>query len=193
MITKQWVKQQVETLGWNQKITNKLTNALNVIVDDYYRVANKCTDELYKEAWKMYDSFIDQFYSYQTRSYIRHGYTSPGVGGINLYRAQDITLMDDIALHQFTINFDYRAMEGGPKYKIHNRKDVLNYVMSGYRFKFKKHDTFLDITWTGSYKGRYFSTDGESTIDEAYDKFIAEYPSMYNQLFEKEWKGYGYK
>lgn len=174
---------------------NNLDSTLNKYVEEIskfytnkamkdFSVAAKVTiEELYKEAWKMYDSFIDQFYSYQTTSYVRHGSTSPGSGGINLYRGSEISMQAG-KNPSLTIEFSGSAMDGG--YKFDSSDQVLNYVMFGIRFPYFNQT----MSWSGQYNGKYFSFSGTPT--QAFNAFGTDFYNIAQPIFFREWKKMGW-
>ena len=134
--------------------------------------------ELYDEAWKMYDTFINQFYAYKTKSYIRHGETKPGTGmGSNLYRGQQITLKPGFN-PSLSIEFSGEDME---KYRHNSTDEVLKMVMSGIRGVPSKR---WWTTWKGSYNGTYFSFSGE--MINAFNTFENYFYDIANVIFSKK-------
>lgn len=163
-------------------------------------VLDKCniqtTNSLYEEAVNMYDSLIEQYYRYKTKSYYRH---NAGVGtcwGDNLYYAQDFMVDTNLDLH---IQYDPNKMERYiPKYieqkkgvttaeldsaERVSRETVLNIVKSGFRGVPGK----WIIPWSGSYAGEYFSIN-DTNIDRAFKLFIDQYENMYDILLRQNYK-----
>lgn len=150
--------------------------------------------ELYKEAERMYDSFIDQFYAYETKSYIRHGETRPGTcRGINLYRGQQFELKNKVYTKSFidkvgekaTVNLTLRlntpifstniSAQDMEYRKYHDSaEEVLELVTNGIR---GVPDKGWWIPWMGSYEGKYFST-GRTTMAKAFEMFDNYFDDM---------------
>ena len=150
--------------------------------------------ELYKVAIKMYDSFIDQYYAYKTRSYVRHGETKPGTCvGINLYRAQQFKIKNSTYTENFTdragkkttINLTMKLNTptfstniSAEDMEDHNYYDpaeeVLDLVVNGIR---GVPDRGWWIPWMGSYTGKYFST-GKTTMAKAFETFDNYFDDM---------------
>ena len=153
---------------------NNINNALNKYVNkkvnevkkEFKKTIRYVNKELAIEASRMYDTFIDQYYSYKTKSYIRHGETRPGTGvGINLYRANNI--LSSVGRDSFVIDISSKDMES-KNYKKDGPEFVLNNVIEGYRGV----PGYWLREWVGSYEGKYFSYTG--TIDKAF-KYFNEY------------------
>lgn len=149
--------------------------------------------ELYKEAEKMYDSFIDQYYAYKTKSYVRHGETKPGTcRGINLYRGQQFKIVDKTHIESctdtagkktiinltaklntpiFHMDISAKDMEG---YKYNPADEVLDLVVNGIR---GVPDKGWWIPWTGSYTCKYFSIE-KTTMARAFEIFDDYFDDM---------------
>lgn len=155
--------------------------------------ANYTVDELYAETTKMYDKFIEIYYSYITRAYIRHEQGRPGTGqGINLYRGTQIKKggSNDPFLD---IKFDASDMAG---YKRCSADFVLNYVLKGYRSTgFVGNTTFANFPsddtatsgwtkWSGSYSGKYFSYSGSP--EEAFNAFEKDFDDIAGKIYKEE-------
>lgn len=141
---------------------------------------NYAYEELYREAYHMYDAFIDQYYEYKTKSYIRHGESRPGTQrGINLYRGQQIEYKPGL-VPSLTIDFSGKDME---RYRNNSTDEVLEMVMNGIRGVPGKG---WWETWTGSYFGKHFSIQG-STISKAFEIFNDNFDFMANKLFQESY------
>lgn len=156
-------------------------------------------NELYKEAWKMYDSFIDQYYSYKTQSYIRHGETRPGTcRGINLYRGQQFKIKNKVQSKSIPIkidkaNFTLEATLNTPAlitnisgeemdgYRYNTTDEVLDMVIDGIRGVPQKG---WWIPWTGSYNGKYFSVSN-ATMAKAFEMFDDYFDDMALDIMTK--------
>lgn len=173
-----------------EQAINRFVNSYGKYVADEH---NKAIKILKREAEKMYDKFLDQFYSYKTRSYIRHGQSRPGTGnGINLYRGQQIKIKrkahKDFNIDILDISFDGSEMES-KRYQHHSADEVLGFVMDGWRFI----NTELDdpkstaMAWRGSFKGEYYSS-GRKKMKRAFDDFINKEQDMIFDLIKDKVK-----
>lgn len=190
-----------------------MSNYVRYAFEDYYadlkkrlkndmcKAMNHVGEELCNEASQMYETFIDQFYTYKTSSYSRH---SVGIGtqtGMNLYRANHIKLKKTSLFPIITIRLDGSEMQSqhynrtGYKYiSVHDSADdVLNDVMTGWRFPYPNENYFPDgLSWSSpeGYHGKYFHANG--TILEAFDKFGKEASKIAIQVFYEEWRKMGW-
>ena len=138
---------------------------------------------MYKEATRMYDTFMYDFYSYKTRIYIRHGQNRPGTGsGENLYRGQQIRKIGSVYNPLLSIEFSGKDMQGG--YEYDSPYEVLQSVMSGIRFPIR------EMTWEGSYDGKYFSYSG--TPERAFRIFEEHFDDIAYEIFYKKWHEIGW-
>ena len=164
-------------------IDSKIKAIVEKAYKDAVTAANIAIDETHNEAIKMYDSFIDQYYSYRTKSYVRHEQLRPGTGmGINLYRGNQIVKNngDDPYLD---IEFDASDMAGYPRI---GANFVLEAVMTGYRGL--PYGNWTE--WSGEYKGKYFSHSG--TPQEAFDEFELQFDNIASGIFTKEIRKLGW-
>lgn len=142
------------------------------------KAANTAIDAFYEESWKMFDSFIDQYYSYSTLSYIRHGESKPGTKrGINLYRANQIRKKNG---DNPTINIQIDASDMEDGYQYDSPTFVLENVMHGYRGvpgKWLRE-------WTGNYVGKYFSYSG--TPANAFRIFESHFDEIAGNIYDEE-------
>lgn len=171
-------------------------NMLQVLREEE-QIEKECTKELYKEAVKIYESFITQFYSYPTKSYIRHGESTRGTGkGHSLYFAQNFTKEEDAHQFSFDISFSADEMRKAPgmekgEYPGSSVETVLKNVLSGYRFRntFKKADGSTRkkvMTWRGSYNDDLFDID-KATIYQAFEHFENTYDDMWIKIYKEKW------
>lgn len=138
--------------------------------------------EVETEARKMYDTMITEFYSYKTVSYIRHWEQVPGTQkGSNLYYANNIKKRHSNGIAYLYINFNSDEMAGG--YQWDDPAGVLKSVIEGGRGP-------LMEPWEGHYVGKYFSFSG--TIEDAFNKFVADYDDIIFPIFEKKWHALGW-
>jgi len=144
----------------NKSLNKYVNKKVKEVRKEFRKTIRDVNKELVKEASRMYDTFIDQYYSYKTKSYIRHGETRPGTGvGINLYRANDIRAINN---RSFILDINSHDMEG---YKKDSSEFVLNNVLEGYR----GIPGYWLQEWVGTYEGKYFSYTG--TIRKAFEYF----------------------
>ena len=144
--------------------------------------------ELEKEAQDMYDSYIEQYYEYETKSYHRHnagigtgwgdnlyyGRTSEGSKGINAVITKS---KNGFLSYTLYTNVSGDKME---KYRYNTTDEVLEQVMSGIRGVPQKG---WWIPWTGKYYGKYFSYSG--AMDKAFQCFDDNFNIIANEIFEK--------
>lgn len=164
-------------MGNSNEIQTIVDNIIKAAKKDAIKAANVAIDEMYKESQKMYDSFIDQYYNYKTKSYIRHGETRPGTKrGINLYRGNKIEKEngDDPIID---ILYDASDMEG---YRRTSPDFVLESVMRGYRgVPWGQWNN-----WEGTYNGKYFSYTG--TPKDAFDMLNEKFDDIASNIFNEE-------
>lgn len=172
-----------------------IMDAIDRFVDSYdknlVKEHNAAMKKLKREAEKMYDSFLDQFYSYRTKSYIRHSQTRPGTGtGINLYRGQHIRIEKEkhngFTLDNLVIEFNGLDMES-KKYRYNTADEVLDYVMNGIRFTHEFESSDWTMTWEGNYDGEYYSSLNQN-MKQSFDDFINSTSNMVFDLIEDKVK-----
>lgn len=172
-------------------------NMLQVLREEE-QIEKECTKELYKEAVKIYESFITQFYSYRTKSYIRHGESTRGTGkGHSLYFAQNFIKEEDAHQFSFDIGFSADEMRRAPdmdkrEYQHGDVESVLNDILSGYRFKhiFEGSDGKTKrkvMRWSGKYYDDLFDID-KATVYQAFEQFDKTYDDMWIKLYSRKWK-----
>ena len=159
---------------------------------DMLSVLNEVNNELYNESTKMYDSLIDQFYSYKTSSYIRHGQHRPGTRmGENLYRANNISRTWGLN-PSLTIKLDGSDMEEG--YRFDSAINVFENISAGVRFPFfadrnLKFENVDKENYSAShlfYEGKLFAYSG--TINSIFRDFDKDFDNMSYYLFYQKWK-----
>lgn len=147
-------------------------------ISQWSKAINYTYKELYDESKKMYDSYIDQYYKYKTKSYIRHGESSPGtMRGINLYRGQQIKFSPGL-IPSLDIRFSGEDME---EYQYDFPDEVLAMVMRGIRGVPSRG---WWETWTGSYTGKWFGFSG--TMSNAFNTFDDRFEDMEEYIFFKK-------
>ena len=143
---------------------------------------------------KMYRGFIDQFYSYHTTSYIRHGTSKPGTGyGYALYRANRSYLSG--SKHPI-LHIDISGEYIEEDYEYHTADEVLDFVMDDVRFtgSGKKKDGKpweYSMGWHGQYVGRYF--DFDCTILEAFESLHSNWEDYTRYIFDDVIKKYNWR
>lgn len=170
-----------------EEMLNKNIEAYMVQVNkELNSVAQEVCSELEKELIRMYDSMIDQFYSYPTSSYIRHGTSAVGTkNGQTLYRAQNIHSTNLAWKQQLHVHLDGSDMlhDGERPYRYDDPEDVFGFVALGYRFV----NFNYELQWDASYHGKYFSYSGDlyAAFIEGFDK---DFESIAENIFVERLK-----
>ena len=169
-----------------QRIADKYKKRARQQLDgDITKTLNYTRNEMYNEAINMFDAFIDQFYSYITSVYIRHGEGFPGTGhGTNLYKGKQIRKVGTNYSPALSIEFSGMDMEGG--YEYDSPGVVLSDVMSGIRFP--EHG--VQMTWSGEYVGKDFSYAG--VPERAFEIFERNFDTIALDIFYEKWKDMGW-
>lgn len=171
----------------------QLTEAQRAIVDsymnkfkkDFQTVANEVNELYFKQANKMYDSFIKQYYRYPTTSYIRHWEMRPGTrSGSNLYYGKRFKIHRG-KFPYFEINLDASQMAND--YQHDSATQVLENVINGIRGV----PPYWVEPWYGTYKSRYFYYQGDPA--HAFRVFIDDYDTMMYPIFMRRWKKLGWE
>lgn len=153
---------------------------------DFDKVITQVNDEMYDEAIKMYDTFITQYYSYKTSSYVRYGETRPGTGmGTRLFYGQNITKNN----HKHTLTIDISGDDLSQDSKPY--KDDPDFVMMNVFSGYRGIPGFWLIDWTGEYNGKYFSYKG--TMKDAFSQFGFYFTSIARESFLPKWRKLGWK
>lgn len=161
-------------------VNDYVKEKMKLMKKDYYKIQYELNNDLYKEVSNMYDAFIDQFYSYKTTSYIRHGERMAGTCvGSSLYRANDIKTGGNYFKPKLIINFT--PEEINEKYQYDSQESIFNYVMHGIRFPY-----YNSMKWRGNFKGKYFEFSG--TPSHAFQLFDAQFDDIAEREFRKRWK-----
>ena len=141
---------------------------------------------LEKEAQNMYDTFIEQYYYYETTSYYRHnagvgtgwgdnlyyGRIGKGASGINMVKTGSVK---DFDIYTLYTNFSGEHMEG---YRYNTPDEVLEQVIGGIRGVPQKG---WSVPWTGSYSCKYFKYKGK--MREAFDNFDSDFEKHEARIF----------
>ena len=179
--------------AYNKYIDNYVKKRMSGIKRDINKVINEVNDELYKEVTKMYDKLIDDFYLYKTTSYIRHGESRPGTQrGTTMYRGQDFKIIKGKE-PKLRIFFNPNILQSSERgYGGYTKKDgtkilpedpshVYDLVMYGIRFPMEHNF----MTWTGEYKGKYFSYKG--TPYQIMQMFDKDFKDIASNIFYQKW------
>ena len=178
-------------------MANGLTPGQQEIIDywmdkferDWIEVSNEVNDIYYKETVRMYNSLIEQYYKYKTKSYIRHGEGKPGTcEGSNLLAGKKIKKHTG-KIPYIEIDFNSIGMIGG--YQRDDPSQVLENVMNGIRGV----PPYWTMEWSGEYgKGRYTSRylHYEGTPTEMFDNFLDDYDDLMTPVFMRRWKKKGW-
>jgi hypothetical protein len=167
-----------------KKIENGIKKELNKIwkkreenIIDAVNKADVFTmKELEEEAHHMYQKLIDDYYSYKTFWYIRHGQDRPGTcTGENLYKADNIHLKKKGKSFELFLETNYKKMSAG--YRDHSRKTVLDMIKDGKRYHVGE--------WQGYFEGEYIDMF-EVNVNEAFEEFKNKFSNMYDVIMEKK-------
>lgn len=161
------------------KISEKFLEQYDKETDEIWeKSVNKTFEELHEEAVNMYDSLIEQYYKYETKSYYRH-HVGIGTGtGENLYYGKQITWNSGY-IPQLSIKFSGENMDN---YRHNSSDEVLNMVMHGIRGVPSKG---WWTTWKGSYNGKYFSVGGVD-VTTAFNLFEDNFEYLSRYIFKEK-------
>lgn len=186
-----------------QTIVNNFVNSQMDRADEDIRKSISHTNkELVNELKKMYRSFMEQFYSYKTTSYIRHGTSRPGTkNGYALKRAANIYAMGG-RMPRLVIEISGDRI--GETYEYDDADSVLDFVMNGIRFtgagivtgKYHPHRKGEPWEWTMTweppyYEGKYFQY--HSTVQEAFDAFDNDFEDIAMNMVRDKMRDYGWR
>lgn len=161
---------------------DKLNSVLNGAI-------TRLNNDMSTEANNMYDSMINDFYSFETTSYIRHWeYVAGTRHGESLKMAKYINANNNHGKNQ-TLTIDFSAdkmISAGVKYQHHNPSEVVDFVLSGIRFQLE--DGGRRIEWATTYHGKYFSHSGN--IYSAFEYFGRNFNSISSEVFYSFWDEY---
>lgn len=180
----------------NKTIDYYINDIMKQVDKDINKAVNKTNNALYKEACDMYKKFIDDFYSYKTSSYIRHGESWAGTQeGNSLYDAIDIrkkTTWNNPSLSVFMPgDTGYNIGKyNSYKYEYDTPYEVVNEVVSGMRFPHYSFINNINSSWTGRYKGKFFQYEG--TMKNAFDTFNNYFDVIARDIISKHMKKMGY-
>lgn len=181
-------------------INDFVDNEMITVEKDIEKAIRYTNNELYEEAHNMYVFFIDDFYKYKTKSYIRHWEGIPGtMQGQNLYFGEDIRKNSKHPKLVINTPFDvFYKSNGGGQYRdiMYGYKNgereispqiVLSNVYEGIRFPFNKK-----MEWkTPKYKGKYFESIGN--MKDSFDLFNNKFDDMAEKIINKFLYFYGYR
>lgn len=189
-------------------VAKRHTQDVSDIIDkDVDKIIRKVNNDMYKEAITMYDSFVQQFYLYETTSYIRHWEGRPGTEqGQNLYFGKDIRKISRKPKLIIYLPKDsgYVPNGGGQMsgpmeddYRFNTAEEVLNYVFGGIRFPKnikqgeKSWTLKSNLMWSGSYNGEYFSCQNV-TMRQAFEIFNNNFDTIAAKSAKYHLKQMGY-
>lgn len=186
-----------------QTIVNNFVNSQMDKADEDIRASISSTNKkLVSELKRMYRSFIEQFYQYQTSSYVRHGTSRPGTQqGYSLYRAAEIRSAAG-RLPRLVVNIFGDRMD--ESYEYDDADAVFDLIANGIRFSAggiiagKYHPQNKGkpwehtMTWANpSYKGKYFSY--HSSIQDAFDAFDNDFDDIAMRMVRDELNERGWR
>ena len=161
--------------------------------NDTSEILHYVLDEIKNDLDNMYNSFIEDFYSYPTDMYIRHGEVDAGTGvGHNLYNGNRIRKRNKF-IPSLTIDFSSENMQGG--YKFDSASYVLDQVMNGIRFPATKKQKGK---WKFSHwESRYYSPVAKmtfmGTMQSAFETYDAMLGDIVESMFFPLWHKKGWK
>lgn len=177
-------------------INNFVNSQMDQADQDIRKSISKTNKKLISELKKMYISFIEQFYKYETRSYVRHGTSSPGTQtGYALKRPQ--LGIHGTAGRMPSLVIDLSGGYIDEYYEYADADEVFDLVSEGIRFTgagVRKDGKPWEYTFTWdapSYSGKYFSY--HSTIREAFDSFNNDFEDIAMNIVRDELKQYGWR
>lgn len=149
--------------------------------NDFIEVANEVNELYFNQANKMFDSFIAQYYSYITSSYVRHWEGKPGTGkGTNLYYAKNFKIhRGKDPYFELYIEANSRMADD---YQHDSADQVIQNVMDGIRGV----PPYWVRSWSGTYSSRWFQFEGTPT--DAFRTFLDNYEDMMYPVFMRRWK-----
>ena len=168
-----------------QELKQLLTIEINAINAKIY---NSIYQKIFGEAVAMFNTYIDIYYSYNTKKYSRHE-TGVGSGtGVSLYKVEDFTFFPMTpggGLPEFQFNFNTGALPG---YKHHSNDAVWNIIANGGRGLPGKRGF---QRWRGSYSGPLFSysshiTEAYKDLSKSAEKIADEHFEEYSAKYEGE-------
>lgn len=172
------------------KIKPILKQVLKKANNDFMACARRTNKIILNDITKMYKVFIEQFYYYQTTSYVRHFEGKPGTRrGENLLYGQNFRI-DNRASHspKLYVEFSGDEMVGG--YEHDSPDQVLDCVLAGIRFPYATGESgpMIENT-TFEYYSKYFQYKGE-TIRDAFDEFERRWDKTSSDAFYSMWGEY---
>ena len=177
---------RVDKNSWFEKQKKDIIKkALHKAELDFMVCARRINNDIYDDVNKMYRTLIEQFYDYETSSYIRHWEGKPGTRhGENLLYGNQIR-KNNQASHSPKLIIDFSGENMAP-YKHQTTDKVLDYVMNGVRFPI---GPMLVDTSRMEYYGKHIQFQG-GTIQDAFDKFDKEWDEIAENAFYSIWDEY---
>lgn len=175
-------------------IDEKIDKVLDKMEKDFVDITNEINDIYFKEANKIYDHYMTQYYKYRTKSYIRHWEGKPGTGkGANLFYGKNFKIhRGKNPYFELEVNSSKMADD----YQHNSAFDVLTQIMAGANIIYGSDGyqvwerDFGVHGWTGVYSSRYFKYKG--TLDETLYELIYTYNKKIYPLFKTRWKKRGW-
>jgi hypothetical protein len=177
-----------------EKLQNQLIQSLT---ETCYKALDLTAEDLYKEAWQIFDKCMDQFYRYKTTSYYRH---ETGIGtrtGMNLYRANQFRINYGIDDHVSSLHIGWNDNDmasykpwkdaDGNLHQI-DKDYVLYNVMRGIRGL--EDESMLngfapyDNHWSAEVQTKYFGMLS-GTPNQIFDVFEREWDDVSRKLFRR--------
>lgn len=177
-------------------IDKKIDGILDKMEKDFIDITNEINDIYFKEANKMYDRYMAQYYKYQTKSYVRHWEGRPGTcKGANLFYGKRFKIHRGKDPY-FELEVDSSKM--ADDYQHDSAFDVLTQIMAGANIIYGSQEYQVwerdfgnpKTGWTGEYNSRYFKFTG--TLEEAFYELINTYDKKIYPLFKTRWKKRGW-
>lgn len=177
------------------KYVDKLINSLTKIGEQSLDLT---ADDLYKEAYQIFDKCMDQFYEYKTRSYYRHD-VGRGTGtGMNLYRASQFRINYGADRHVKSLHIGWNELDMHP-YKpwrdgdggIHrvDKKYVMENVMKGLR---GFEEEYIGVGFTPTEDSEYsnnWNWSASVSTKKNYFGNLEGTPNEIFEIFEEKWDG----
>jgi len=165
---------------------------VNRAMNDFMACARETNNAIYDEVVDMYNTFIEEFYSYRTTSYIRFLEGKPGTGeGSNLLDGKKFK-KNNRASHspKLIIEFSGEGIVDYNRHRWDTPDQILDCVMHGIRFPYATGASGPMMVETPFvYNGKYWHYNFD-TIQEAFDNFGRQWDSISQDAFYSRWDKY---